>query len=345
MTCSEFGRRPEENGDDGTDHGTAAPLFVIGDHVKGGLHGVQPSLTEPRRRREPEAQVDFRQVYARCCTPGSAPTTPRFSVTRTRNQRSSSGPPAAPRSAYDKASWGYWMASPTGRAARVRRRAEVRLASRPRHRSSRGVSTKTRLGLWLCTTKGHVYTFGDAHNHGGASKLHLNKPIVAMAATPTRQRLLALRGRRRHLLVRRRALLRVDRQHPAQQADRRHDGEPDRQGLLVLRGRRRHLRLRRREVSTARPAACTSTEPIVGMAASPTGKGYWLVAANGAVYAFGDAKGHGSASHLASTVCGIAPTLTGSGYWIADHAGTALSFGDAPVLGSSHTSTAVLIRA
>jgi hypothetical protein len=85
--------------------------------------------------------------------------------------------------------------------------------------------------------------------------------------------------------------------------------------------------------------------PVRRHPASPTGKGYWLVAANGAVYAFGDAKGHGSGSHLASTVCGIAPTLTGSGYWIADHAGTALSFGDAPVLGSSHTSTSVLIRA
>ena len=53
MTFSEFGRRPEENGDGGTDHGTAAPLFVIGDHVKGGLHGAQPSLTAPRRQRQP----------------------------------------------------------------------------------------------------------------------------------------------------------------------------------------------------------------------------------------------------------------------------------------------------
>ncbi len=62
MTFSEFGRRPEENGDGGTDHGTAAPHFVIGDHVKGGLHGAQPSLTKPRQQRElrPEPSTSAR---------------------------------------------------------------------------------------------------------------------------------------------------------------------------------------------------------------------------------------------------------------------------------------------
>ena len=36
MTWSEFGRRVEENASLGTDHGTAAPLFVLGDAVHGG---------------------------------------------------------------------------------------------------------------------------------------------------------------------------------------------------------------------------------------------------------------------------------------------------------------------
>src|SRR5207247_4666391 len=45
MIFSEFGRRVEENGSLGTDHGTATPMFVVGKGVKGGCHGKQPSLT------------------------------------------------------------------------------------------------------------------------------------------------------------------------------------------------------------------------------------------------------------------------------------------------------------
>jgi len=44
MTYSEFGRRPKENGSAGTDHGTAAPHFLLGGSVKGGLFGKQPQL-------------------------------------------------------------------------------------------------------------------------------------------------------------------------------------------------------------------------------------------------------------------------------------------------------------
>jgi uncharacterized protein (DUF1501 family) len=45
MTWSEFGRRVNENGSEGTDHGAAAPLFIVGKPVKGGLYSEQPSLT------------------------------------------------------------------------------------------------------------------------------------------------------------------------------------------------------------------------------------------------------------------------------------------------------------
>jgi len=64
MTFSEFGRRPEENGDRGTDHGTAAPLLMIGDRVLGGLHGTQPSLTRLDDAGNLVPTVDFRAVYA-----------------------------------------------------------------------------------------------------------------------------------------------------------------------------------------------------------------------------------------------------------------------------------------
>jgi uncharacterized protein (DUF1501 family) len=63
MTFSEFGRRPMENDGKGTDHGTAAPLFVMGTKVKGGLHGTAPNLGVDRNQ-DLTYSIDFRQVYA-----------------------------------------------------------------------------------------------------------------------------------------------------------------------------------------------------------------------------------------------------------------------------------------
>jgi uncharacterized protein (DUF1501 family) len=60
---SEFGRRVSENGSQGTDHGVAGPMFLIGDRVKGGLHGKYPSLTD-LDKGDLKMQVDFRRVYA-----------------------------------------------------------------------------------------------------------------------------------------------------------------------------------------------------------------------------------------------------------------------------------------
>jgi uncharacterized protein (DUF1501 family) len=65
MTFSEFGRRPAENASGGTDHGTAAPLFVAGPKVRGGkFYGDQPSLTQLDPNGNLLSNIDFRQVYA-----------------------------------------------------------------------------------------------------------------------------------------------------------------------------------------------------------------------------------------------------------------------------------------
>jgi uncharacterized protein (DUF1501 family) len=62
-TWSEFGRRPKENASGGTDHGAAAPLLLIGDPVKGGLYGAEPSLTNLDPTGNLNYSVDFRSVY------------------------------------------------------------------------------------------------------------------------------------------------------------------------------------------------------------------------------------------------------------------------------------------
>ncbi len=63
MTFSEFGRRVHENGSQGTDHGTAEPMFLLGAGLKGGLYGTQPPLDD-LDNGDLRYQVDFRAVYA-----------------------------------------------------------------------------------------------------------------------------------------------------------------------------------------------------------------------------------------------------------------------------------------
>jgi uncharacterized protein (DUF1501 family) len=63
MTFSEFGRRAKENGSKGTDHGSAAPMFLVGGKVKPGLIGEHPSL-EKLEFGNLAHHTDFRQVYA-----------------------------------------------------------------------------------------------------------------------------------------------------------------------------------------------------------------------------------------------------------------------------------------
>lgn len=64
MTWSEFGRRVEENGSQGTDHGTAAPMFVLGNGVNKGIFGEPPSLSSLDTNGNLKYTVDFRSVYA-----------------------------------------------------------------------------------------------------------------------------------------------------------------------------------------------------------------------------------------------------------------------------------------
>jgi hypothetical protein len=67
------------------------------------------------------------------------------------------------------------------------------------------------------------------------------------------------------------------------------------------------------------------------------GGGYWLVAADGGVFSFGDAHFAGStgALHLASPVVGMAATPSGHGYWLVAADGGVFSFGDAHFAGST----------
>ena len=77
--------------------------------------------------------------------------------------------------------------------------------------------------------------------------------------------------------------------------------------------------------------------PIVAMAPTPEGGGYWLVASDGGIFSFGDARFFGSTGgiRLNEPIVGMAPTPDGGGYWLVASDGGIFSFGDARFSGST----------
>ena len=77
------------------------------------------------------------------------------------------------------------------------------------------------------------------------------------------------------------------------------------------------------------------------MAATATGNGYWLVASDGGVFAFGDARFFGSTGGLTLNrpIVGMAATTTAAGYWMVASDGGIFAFGDAAFLGSTGSIT------
>jgi len=88
-------------------------------------------------------------------------------------------------------------------------------------------------------------------------------------------------------------------------------------------------------VTTVARAAVLNS-PVVGIAATPDGGGYWLVSADGGVFNFGHAGFFGSEGGrpLDAPVVGMAPTPDGRGYWLVSADGGVFNFGDAGFFGS-----------
>jgi ribosomal protein L24E len=73
------------------------------------------------------------------------------------------------------------------------------------------------------------------------------------------------------------------------------------------------------------------------MSSTPTSGGYWMVASDGGIFTFGDAKFYGSTGNipLAQPVVGMARTSDGKGYWLVASDGGVFTFGDAKFYGST----------
>ncbi len=72
-------------------------------------------------------------------------------------------------------------------------------------------------------------------------------------------------------------------------------------------------------------------KPVVGIAGTPSGQGYWLVASDGGIFAYGDAGFYGSTGSMTlnKPIVGMASTATGKGYWLVASDGGIFAFGDA----------------
>ena len=191
-------------------------------------------------------------------------------------------------------------------------------------------------GYLLAGADGGVFNFGSAQFHGSAGSLHLNAPIVGMAATPD--------GGGYWLVA--------------------SDGGVFTYGDAVFDGSAGALRLNAPIAGMAATPdgggywlvasdggvftygdavfdgsaeALHLNAPIAGMAATPDGGGYWLMASDGGVFTYGDATYQGSAGalHLNAPIVGMAASPDGGGYWLVASDGGVFTYGDATYYGST----------
>ena len=161
-------------------------------------------------------------------------------------------------------------------------------------------------GYWLVGADGGIFSFGSAGFHGSTGDLTLQRPVVGI--TPTADR-------NGYWLV-------------------ASDGGIFAFGDSGFYGSLPGLGFAPAGDRSGRPALAA---PIVGMVPSSDDGGYFMVAADGGVFAFGDARFAGSCPSIGGcSGAGVAvmPDATGNGYWLVTASGNVYAFGDAPNFGA-----------
>jgi hypothetical protein len=190
-------------------------------------------------------------------------------------------------------------------------------------------------GYYSLGEDGGIFAFGDAAFYGSTGNLHLNKPVVSMAAQPN--------GAGYRFVA--------------------SDGGIFAYGNAGFYGSMGGQPLNKPVVGMATTptgngywlvasdggifaygdaafygstGSITLNKPIVGMMPTPSGQGYWLIASDGGIFSYGDAAFYGSAGATAlnSPIIGAVPSATGKGYYLAARDGGIFAYGDATFYGS-----------
>ena len=240
------------------------------------------------------------------------------------------GPPSAPSTPVSPFAAGYWLVASDGGIFTFGPNQPFfgSTGGTPLNRPIVGMAvTPDGGGYWMVASDGGIFTFGDAGFYGSTGAMVLNKPIVGMASTPD--------GRGYWLVASDGGIFTFGdaKFHgslggkPLNQPIVGMAATPQGNGLPVGSRRWRDLRLR----SAAFFGSTGGTplnKPIVGMA-NTSGRGYWLVASDGGIFAFGDAPFLGSTggTPLNKPIVGMSVTPRNTGYWLVASDGGIFSFG------------------
>jgi hypothetical protein len=171
-------------------------------------------------------------------------------------------------------------------------------------------------GYWLVGSDGGIFTFGSAQFYGSTGSLHLQRPVVGIVPT-------------------------TDRGGYWLDAS---DGGVFAFGDAGFYGSIPGLGLH--PAGSGQPNSLNA--PIVGMVPSADGGGYFMVASDGGVFAFGDAKFAGSCPGIggcSGAAVAVMPDASGNGYWLVTQSGNVYTFGDAPYFGAPGAQGAVVTSA
>ncbi len=160
-------------------------------------------------------------------------------------------------------------------------------------------------GYWLVGSDGGIFSFGTAAFHGSTGSIPLQRPVVAITPTST--------GNGYWLVASDGGIFSF--------------GDSAYYGSLPGIGFHPN--------GSGLPKSLNA--PIVGMVPTFTGHGYFMVASDGGVFAFGDAKFEGSCPGIggcAGSAVAVMPDRTGNGYWLVTNLGAVYAFGDATYYGS-----------